>query len=141
MCILELSKMKAAFFFCFHTILLTMFSMLPTTSSSLIYFITGNLYLLFSFSYFTYPSSPSPLPPVCSLYLWVSFCFVVCLYMGVCVHAETVQSCLTLCDSMVCSPSGSSVHGISQARILEWDAVSFTYNWNHTEFVFLWHVI
>ena len=31
-----------------------------------------------------------------------------------------VQSCLTLCDPMNCSPPGSSVHGILQARILEW---------------------
>ena len=30
------------------------------------------------------------------------------------------QLCLTLCDSMNCSPPGSSVHGIFQARILEW---------------------
>ena len=34
-----------------------------------------------------------------------------------------VQSCLTLCDPMDCSPPGSSVCGISQARILEWVAV------------------
>ena len=34
------------------------------------------------------------------------------------------QSCLTLCDPMDCSPSGSSLHGILQARILEWVAVS-----------------
>ena len=33
------------------------------------------------------------------------------------------QSCLTLCDFMDCSPPGSSVHGISQARILEWVAI------------------
>ena len=32
------------------------------------------------------------------------------------------QSCLTLCDSMDCSPPGCSVHGILQARILEWVA-------------------
>ena len=32
------------------------------------------------------------------------------------------QSCLTLCNPMDCSPAGSSVHGILQARILEWDA-------------------
>ena len=32
------------------------------------------------------------------------------------------QSCLTLCDPMDCSPSGSSVHGIFQAKILEWVA-------------------
>ena len=34
-----------------------------------------------------------------------------------------VQSCLTLCDPVDCSPPGSSVHGILQARILEWVAV------------------
>ena len=33
------------------------------------------------------------------------------------------QSCLTLCDPMDCSPPGSSVHGILQARILEWLAM------------------
>ena len=32
----------------------------------------------------------------------------------------------TLCDSMDCSPPGSSVHGIFQARILEWVAISFS---------------
>ena len=36
------------------------------------------------------------------------------------------QSCLTLCDPLSCSLPGSSVHGISQARILEWVAVSFS---------------
>ena len=34
------------------------------------------------------------------------------------------QSCPTLCDPMACSPPGSSVHGILQARILEWVAIS-----------------
>ena len=33
---------------------------------------------------------------------------------------SVAQLCLTLCDPMGCSPPGSSVHGISQARILEW---------------------
>ena len=33
--------------------------------------------------------------------------------------------CQTLCDPMDCSPPGSSVHGILQARILEWVAISF----------------
>ena len=33
-----------------------------------------------------------------------------------------IQSCQTLCDRMDCSQPGSSVHGISQARILEWVA-------------------
>ena len=40
------------------------------------------------------------------------------LYVCVC-----AQSCLTLCDPMDCSLPGSSVHGILQARILEWDAL------------------
>ena len=35
------------------------------------------------------------------------------------------QSCLILCDPMDSSPSGSSVHGIFQARMLEWAAISF----------------
>ena len=37
----------------------------------------------------------------------------------VCVRAKSLQSCQTLCDPMDCSPPGSSVHGILQARILE----------------------
>ena len=37
-----------------------------------------------------------------------------------------LQSCLTLCDTMDCSPPGSSVHGIFQARRLEWVAISFS---------------
>ena len=36
------------------------------------------------------------------------------------------QSCPTLCNPMDCSPPGSSVHGILQARILEWAAISFS---------------
>ena len=39
---------------------------------------------------------------------------------------EVAQWCLTLCDPMDCSLSGSSVHGIFQARILEWGAISFS---------------
>ena len=37
-------------------------------------------------------------------------------------HATSLQSCLTLCDPMDYSPPGSFVHGIPQARILEWVA-------------------
>ena len=36
------------------------------------------------------------------------------------------KPCPTLCDPMDCSPLGFSVHGISQARILEWVAISFS---------------
>ena len=42
------------------------------------------------------------------------------------IHAELLQSCPTLCDPMDCSPPGSSVHGILQARILEWVAMPFS---------------
>ena len=42
------------------------------------------------------------------------------------VKVLVAQSCLTLCDPMDCSLPGSSVHGISQARILKWVAISFS---------------
>ena len=41
-------------------------------------------------------------------------------------ESEVAQSCPTLCDPMDCSLSGSSVHGIFQARVLEWVAISFS---------------
>ena len=37
--------------------------------------------------------------------------------------AKSLQSCLTFCDPMDCSPPGSSVHGSLQARVLEWVAM------------------
>ena len=40
-------------------------------------------------------------------------------------ESEVTQLCPTLCDSMDCSLLGSSVHGILQARILEWVTISF----------------
>ena len=40
--------------------------------------------------------------------------------------AKSLQSCLTLRDPMDCSPPGSSIHGIFQARVLEWAALSFS---------------
>ena len=45
---------------------------------------------------------------------------------SVCVHANLLQSCTTLCSPMDCCPPGSSVHGNFQARILEWLAISFS---------------
>ena len=45
------------------------------------------------------------------------------LYLHVCMCAELLQLCPTLCDPMDCSPPGSSVRGIFQARILEWVAM------------------
>ena len=40
--------------------------------------------------------------------------------------AKSLQSCPTLCDPMDCSPPGFSIHGILQARTLEWVAISFS---------------
>ena len=40
--------------------------------------------------------------------------------------AKLLQSCPTLCDPMDCSPPGSSVHGIFQARTVEWGAIAFS---------------
>ena len=41
-------------------------------------------------------------------------------------ESEVPQSCPTLSDPMDCSPPGSSVHGIFQARVLEWGAIAFS---------------
>ena len=43
--------------------------------------------------------------------------------------AKSLQSCPTLCDSMDCRPSGSTVPGILQAGTLEWVAISFSNAW------------
>ena len=43
---------------------------------------------------------------------------------------KSFQSCLTLCDPMDCNLPGSSVHGILQARILEWLAISLSTKMN-----------
>ena len=42
------------------------------------------------------------------------------------IESEVAQLCLTLRDPMVCSLPGSSVHGIFQARVLEWGAIAFS---------------
>ena len=41
-------------------------------------------------------------------------------------ESEVAQSCPTLSDPMDCSPPGSSIHGIFQARALEWGAIAFS---------------
>ena len=41
-------------------------------------------------------------------------------------HVKSLQSCPTLCNPMGCSPPDSSVHGILQARILEWLTMPFS---------------
>ena len=41
-------------------------------------------------------------------------------------ESEAAQSCPTLCDPMDCSLPGCSMHGIFQARVLEWGAIAFS---------------
>ena len=41
-------------------------------------------------------------------------------------ESEIAQSCLTLSDPMDCNLPGSSIHGIFQARVLEWVAIAFS---------------
>ena len=73
------------------------------------------------------------------VYMCVCLYVYVCVYMCVCVYTVhtdihtmehccclVADSCLTLCIPMDCSPPGSSVHGISQARILEWVTIFFS---------------
>ena len=48
------------------------------------------------------------------------FYFSVVTSLNTCVHVQLLQSCPSLCDPLDCNPPGFSVHGILQARILEW---------------------
>ena len=69
------------------------------------------VFLLYIFSIDQYESATK------SIYFWNHLnlnCYLV------------AQSCLALCDTMDCSPPDSSVHGIFQARTLEWVAISFS---------------
>ena len=52
-------------------------------------------------------------------------CVCVCVCVCVCARASA-QSCLTLCEPVDRSPPDLSAHGISQERILEWVAISFS---------------
>ena len=57
-------------------------------------------------------------------------------------ESEVAQSCPTLSDSMDCSLPGSSVHGIFQARVLEWVAIAFSEPNQHIRLIrgYLLHV-
>ena len=61
------------------------------------------------------------LPAMQKTQLCVCVCVCVCARTRACVLVT--QSCLILCNPINCSPPGSSVHGILQARILEWVAI------------------
>ena len=63
----------------------------------------------------------------CYIKFWGQIKFYTFIEMTILVlESEVTQSCPTLCDPMGCSLPGFSIHGISQARILEWLASSFT---------------
>ena len=53
-------------------------------------------------------------------------CYFLFQCMKVKSESEVAQSCPTLSDSMDCSLTGSSIHGIFQARVLEWGAIAFS---------------
>ena len=53
-------------------------------------------------------------------------------YVCVCVCVLVTQLCPTLSDPMDCRLPGSSVHGIFQARVLEWGAIAFSVNMSST---------
>ena len=60
------------------------------------------------------------------LMIMKAFIFIIILIM---LPAKSLQSCPTLCDPMDCSLPRFSVHGILQARTLEWVAISFSNAW------------
>ena len=106
------------------------------------------LYLICDYSIFSYVCKDTPwfclLTFFCSLedsvfsrkFFFVCFFFFLsCLLLSfpassfmlkVKSESEVAQSCRTLCDPMDCSLPGSSVHGIFQARVLEWGAIAFS---------------
>ena len=62
-----------------------------------------------------------------------------CLLQGMKVKSESevVQSCPTLSDPMDCSLPGSSIHGIFQARVLEWGAIALLFSFGVSGFLYL----
>ena len=66
--------------------------------------------------------STTQLSPSKNIYIYI----YVCVYIYMKSESEVTQSCPTLGDPMDYSPSGSSVHGIFQARVLEWGAIAFS---------------
>ena len=53
---------------------------------------------------------------------------------------EVAQWCPTLSDLTDCSPPGSSIHGIFQARVLEWGAIAFSDPWCSRSSIFSWNI-
>ena len=53
-------------------------------------------------------------------------------------ESEVAQLCPTLIDPMDCSPPSSSVHGIFQARVLEWGAIAFSMSYSRPTYRTIW---
>ena len=81
------------------------------TSSKIVGWLCSSFYVSHCWTYVNYSIEN---------YLLVSW-----YYLQFCCYF-VAQSCPTLCDPMDCNPSGSSVPGIFQARILEWVVISFS---------------
>ena len=102
-------------------IILTIFPMLYITSLWLIYFITESRYFLIPFTLFTIPPPATSLwqPSVCSLYLWVCFCFVFLDSMSQIIRYLSLSFWLF---SLSIIPS-RSIHGATNGKI------SLLYGW------------
>ena len=68
----------------------------------------------------------SPALGMCTELVWLFYPFTIIVSMHACMRVKSLQLCPTLCDPTDCSPPSSSVHGILQARILEWIAMFFS---------------
>ena len=55
-------------------------------------------------------------------------------------ESEVAQLCLTLSDPMDCSLPGSAIHGIFQARVLEWGAIAFSNSALYNHLIGEWQI-
>jgi len=71
---------------------------------------------------------------ICRINEWIPKQYIDSFHLLQCMkvksESEVAQSCPTLCDLMDCSPPGSPIHGIFQARVLEWGAIAFSCYWS-----------
>ena len=79
-------------------------------------------------------------------HLWFHLNTVICLKMPLsppAAAAKSLQSCPTLCDPIESSPPGSPIHGIFQARVLEWVAIAFSdyAAWNAYEYIIKYAIL
>ena len=90
---------------------------------------------------FFYGEKASPAPRQILSKLEVEIIFIYSSQFNNFLYTQSLQLCLTLCDPMDCSPPNSPVHGILQARILEWIAIpssrvsSWLRDWTHISWV------